>query len=100
MLAALLALIAIGVYLPPPAARTILALAVVVSAVIWVAGQDLGGILTGTETDPSSGPLLILLVLAYWPMRTDGARTDGARAMARADGARAVHGPAAGRAMT
>ncbi len=63
----------------------------VVSAVIWVAGQDLGGILTGTETDPSSGPLLILLALAYWPMRTDGAR---------ADGARAVHGPAAGRAMT
>ena len=80
VLAALLALIAIGVYLPPPAARTILALAMVVSAVIWVAGQDLGGILTGTETDPSSGPLLILLVLAYWPMRTDGARTDGARA--------------------
>jgi hypothetical protein len=69
---------------------------VVVSAVIWVAGQDLGGILTGTETDPSSGPLLILLVLAYWPMRTDGARTDGSRA----DGGRAVHGPAAGRAMT
>jgi hypothetical protein len=96
VLAALLALIAIGMYLPLPAARTILALAMVVSAVIWVAGQDLGGILTGTETDPSSGPLLILLVLAYWPMRTDGARTDGARA----DGARAVHGPAAGRVRT
>ena len=98
MLAALLALIAIGVYLPPRAARAILALAMVVSAVIWVAGQDLGGILTGTGTDPDSGPLLILLVLAYWPMRTEGARTEGARA----DGARApsVHGPAAGRVMT
>jgi hypothetical protein len=90
-LAALLALIAIGVYLPPRAAGAILALAMVVSAVTWVAGQELGGILTGTGTDPDSGPLLILLVLTYWPMRTDGARRDGARA---------VHGTAPGRTMT
>lgn len=74
VLAALLAVIALGVYLPPPAARTVLALAAVVAAVIWVAGQALGGILTGSSTDPGTGPLLIVLVLAFWPARTDGAR--------------------------
>ena len=69
LLAAILALIALGVYLPPPAARAVLAVAMVVAATIWVAGQDLGGILTGSSTDPDSGPLLILLALAYWPAR-------------------------------
>jgi hypothetical protein len=69
-LAAILVLIAVGVYLPPPAARAALAVAAVLAAVIGVAGQDLGGILTGSGTDPGSGPLLILLVLAYWPVRT------------------------------
>jgi hypothetical protein len=44
----------------------------VLAAAIWVAGQALGGILTGSETDPDSGPLLILLVLAFWPARTAG----------------------------
>jgi hypothetical protein len=80
VLAVLLALIAVGVYLPPPAARTILATAAVLAAVIGVAGQDLGGILTGTGTDPESGPLLILLALAYWPVRTDGLHASGPRA--------------------
>jgi hypothetical protein len=75
VLAALFALIAIGVYLPPSAARATLAVAVVLAAAIWVAGQALGGILTGSETDPDSGPLLILLVLAFWPARTAGGRT-------------------------
>ncbi len=51
-LAALLALIAVGVYLPPPAARAALAVAAVLAAVIGVAGEDLGGILTGSGTDP------------------------------------------------
>jgi hypothetical protein len=65
--------------------------AAVLAVVIGVAGQDLGGILTGSGTDPESGPLLILLVLAYWPVRADRARTDGPRS----DGA-----PAAGRSAT
>jgi hypothetical protein len=100
VLATILALIAAGVYLPPSAARAILALAMVVSAVIWVAGQDLGGILTGSGTDPESGPLLIVLVLAFWPVRTDEVRTDRARTdAARAGSARAIRGPAAGRAV-
>ena len=82
-LAALLALIAVGVYLPPSAARAVLAVAAVLAAVIGVAGQDLGGILTGSGTDPESGPLLILLVLAYWPVRTDGLHADEPRSHPR-----------------
>jgi hypothetical protein len=78
-LAVLLGLIAVGVYLPPSAARAALAVAAVLAVVIGVAGQDLGGILTGSGTDPESGPLLILLVLAYWPVRADRARPDGPR---------------------
>jgi hypothetical protein len=76
-LAAVLGLIAVGVYLPPSAARAVLAVAAVLAAAVGVAGQDLGGILTGSGTDPESGPLLILLVLAYWPARTGVPRTDG-----------------------
>jgi hypothetical protein len=110
-LAAILGLIAVGVYLPPSVARAAFAVAAVLAAVIWVAGQDLGGILTGSGTDPESGPLLILLVLAYWPVRTDGPRTDGPRTDgapadgawsdgAPDDGARTISGPAARRSVT
>ena len=69
VLAAGLAVIAVGVFLPAPAARASVVLAIVVSVLIWVAGQDLGGILAGGATDPNSGPLLVLLALAYWPAR-------------------------------
>jgi len=68
-LACVLAAIAVGVYLPAPAARAVLAGAALLAAVMWVAGQALGGVLTGSGTDPDSGPLLILLVLAFWPAR-------------------------------
>ena len=70
VLAAALVIIAAGVYLPRPAARATLVLAVVVAAVIWVAGQAFGVIMTGGATDLNSGPLLALLALAYWPART------------------------------
>ena len=66
-LAAALVLIAIGVYLPGPFARATLVLAIVVALVIWVVAQALGGILASGATDPNSGPLLVLLALAYWP---------------------------------
>jgi hypothetical protein len=69
-LAVALVVIAVGVYLRPTAAKTTLVLAMVVAAVIWVFGEALGGILTGVGTDPNSGPLLALLALAYWPLRT------------------------------
>jgi hypothetical protein len=70
MLAIALVVIAVGVYLPPPAAKATLVLAIVVAAAIWVFGEALGTILTGGGTDPNSGPLLALLALAYWPART------------------------------
>src|SRR5450755_2110334 len=66
-LAATLAIIAVGVYLPPRLARATLILALVVTAVIWVVGEAFGTILAGRATDPNSGPLLALLALAYWP---------------------------------
>jgi hypothetical protein len=98
------------VYLPTSAARVTLTVAAVLAAAIWVAGQDLGGILTGSGTDPESGPLLIFLVLAYWPVRSDGVRADRVQTNrvrtdrpsdgARIDGARTIRGPAAGRTVT
>jgi len=69
VLAVLLAAIAVGCYLPRPAAQATLILAILVAVAIWVIGQALGGILTGMSTDPGSGPLLALLALAYWPAR-------------------------------
>ena len=69
VLAVALVIIAVGVYLPSGAAKATLVLAIVAAAVIWVFGEAFGGILTGGGTDPNSGPLLILLALAYWPLR-------------------------------
>jgi len=70
-LAAVLAVIAIGIYLPEPAVRVVLGLAVLTAAAIFIA-QGLGGMLTGGGTDPNSGPLLALLALAFWPQRAGG----------------------------
>jgi hypothetical protein len=64
-----LVLIAVGVYLPPAAAKATLVLAIVLALVIWVCVQALGGILASGGTDPNSGPLLVVLALAYWPTR-------------------------------
>jgi hypothetical protein len=78
VLAVALVLIAIGVYLPKPAAKATLVLAIVVAVVIWFVGEGLGTILTGGGTDPNSGPLLVLLTLTYWPFRTVSASTAAA----------------------
>jgi hypothetical protein len=67
-LAILLAVIAVGIYLPEPVVRPVLALAILTAAALWLA-EGFGGILAGTGTDPNSGPLLGLLALAYWPLR-------------------------------
>jgi hypothetical protein len=69
LLAVVLAVIAIGIYLPPPAVRAMLVLAVVTAAALWLA-QGLGGMLTRSATDPQSAPLLALLAIAYWPRPT------------------------------
>jgi hypothetical protein len=71
--ACLFACIAAGVYLPVPAARATLCLAVLAALAMWAAGQDLGGLFTRATTDPDSAPLLVLLAAAYWPVRS-GAR--------------------------
>jgi hypothetical protein len=70
ILAIVLGVIAASTFLPVPAARAGLVLAVVTAAAIWVVGEALGGLFTGTGTDPNSGPLLALLAIAYWPART------------------------------
>ena len=79
VLAVALAVIAVGVYLPRPLARATLVLAIVVALVIWVVAEALGGILAGGGTDPNSGPLLVLLALAYWPLRAESASAGAVR---------------------
>jgi hypothetical protein len=68
-------LIAVGVYLPPAAAKATLVLAIVVAAVIWVFVEAFGGILASGATDPNSGLLLGLLALTYWPTTSAPTRT-------------------------
>jgi hypothetical protein len=76
ILATVLLVIALGIYLPLPAVRAVLILAVAAAAVIWLA-QGLGGLFSGSGTDPESGPLLILLAAAYWPARQREAESPG-----------------------
>jgi hypothetical protein len=68
-------LVAVGACLPVAAAKATLLLAIVVSALIWVFAQALGAIMASGSTDPNSGPLLVLLALAYWPTRPALARS-------------------------
>ncbi len=73
LLAVVFAVIAVGVLLPVAPARATIALAVVVSIVLWVVGEGLGDVFSGSGTDPNTGPLLILLALAFWPRRVPSA---------------------------
>ena len=84
VLAVACAVVAVGVYLPRRAAAAGLALAIVMAVVVWVAAQALGGILASGATDPNSGPLLVLLALAYWPARRRPARPAAPSAAAAA----------------
>lgn len=45
--------------------------AIVLSALFWVVGQDFGGILAGHATDPSAGPLYVLLAFSLYPLGTN-----------------------------
>jgi hypothetical protein len=67
-LAVVLAALAVGIFGPPLVVRTAVVVAVVLAAAIWLTAQALGGLVGGQGTDPNSGPLLILLALAYWPL--------------------------------
>ena len=64
--AAAFALAAVGL-LVPVTARPALVLAVIAAVALWVAGEDFGGIFSGSGTDPNTGPLLVLIALAFWP---------------------------------
>jgi hypothetical protein len=44
----------------------LLVLATILALFIWVFPEGLGGILTGQGTDPNTGPLLVLAVLAWY----------------------------------
>ncbi len=69
VLAGLLAVIAAAVFLPVAGRRLVLGVAAALAVVVWSIGQGFGGILTGMATDPNSGPLLLLAIVAYWPAR-------------------------------
>jgi hypothetical protein len=75
-LAVALVVIAAGVYLPSAVAKGTLVLAIVVALVIWVVGEGFGMILAGGATDPNSGLPLVLLALAYWPVKAMTAPAD------------------------
>ncbi len=63
--ALLCVLISVGILIPQLVRPTIV-LAVLFALVIW-AIENFGGILTTHGTDPSSGLLLVLLAVTYWP---------------------------------
>jgi hypothetical protein len=87
-LAVVFALLALAVYLPAPAVRVTVVAAVVVGLLIWIPGQAFGGILAGGMTDPNSGPLLVLIALAYWrPRQAPGQATAQAPTEAPMEGA-------------
>jgi hypothetical protein len=49
-------------------ARAFLALAVILNLAYWVIAQGLGGILTGSGTDPNAGPLFILFAVGLYSL--------------------------------
>lgn len=73
--AAVCLVVATSVFLTQNVSRAILVLAIVSALAVWVVGENFGMIFPGGATDPSSGPLLVLLALAYWPLRP-GPATD------------------------
>ena len=77
LLAVVCVVVAAGVFARPPVTQATLVLAIVVFALIWLAVQNVGGILAGGATDPNSGPLVIMLVLIYWPLTAAGAAATG-----------------------
>jgi hypothetical protein len=73
VLAILFGFIAVGV-LVPAATRPVLIVAIATAAALWMLAQGFGGILTGQATDPNTGPLLVLLAVAFWPRARAGRR--------------------------
>ena len=78
-LAVLFVIIAAGIFIPA-ATRPVLILAAVAAVAMWGLGQDFGAMFTGSGTDPGTGPLLLLLAAAYWPLHRTGQRRTVVRA--------------------
>ena len=60
-------------------ARLVLALSAVIGLVYFVVGQGMGGVLTGSGTDPGTAPLLVLLAFAIYPLHRSGQLRGGRR---------------------
>jgi hypothetical protein len=66
----LIALVAVAVWLPwRRAVVAALVCALVLASLVWFV-EGFGMPFQGMATDPNSGPLLALLVAAYWPARS------------------------------
>jgi hypothetical protein len=55
--------------------RGTLILGALLALVYWVLGQSLGGLTTGSATDPNIGPLFVLLAFAVWPSTSESRHT-------------------------
>jgi hypothetical protein len=62
--------------------RPVLGLSIAIALIYCLVGQGIGGVLTGSGTDPGSGPLLILLALSLYSFKssTDARVCAGQRA--------------------
>ncbi len=49
--------------------KAALALSAALALVYFIIGQGLGGVLTGSGTDPGTGPLLLLLAISIYPIQ-------------------------------
>lgn len=58
--------------------------AIVLSSLFWVVGQDFGGILAGHATDPSAGPLYVLLAFSLYPVGSNRQGEEASEATAAA----------------
>ena len=68
-LAVLLAAVAVSVLLPSRrAVRAGIVLAVVIATLIWVFAEGFGMPFMGMATDPDTGPLLVAIAVAFWPI--------------------------------
>jgi hypothetical protein len=76
LLAVMCVVAGLSVYISPSFTQFMIVMVIVVFAIIWIAVQNLGGILAGGATDPNSGPLIILLALIYWPLSAAVFRRD------------------------
>ncbi len=85
-LSVLLAIVAVGTYLPKSFANATVVLAAVMGLTFWVVGENFGALFTNGATDVNSGPLLVLLAVSYWRW-SPGAEPSVAHGAVRLEGA-------------